>query len=172
MKSNDKTLILADSKAAIGAVKKAGRTGKARSRHLQEVVNRVAEIKERRGEVRLGWVKSHIGILGDEAADVCAKQAAEGVPLDDYGKGMSGGGGIRQWAKRTKKESVEGGEEAVIGRAMGWRRKAVTNYCRLREGKGIGGWWNAKIEDRTGGGGEMPEMWERGANAGSHCVPV
>ena len=42
-------------------------------------------------------------------------------------------------------ESVEGGEEAVIGRAMGWRREAVTNYCRLRGGKGIGGWWNASI---------------------------
>ena len=41
-----KVLILADSKAAIAAVKKAGRTGRARSRHLQKVVNMVAEIKE------------------------------------------------------------------------------------------------------------------------------
>ena len=30
-------------------------------------------------------------------------------------------------------------------RAMGWRRKAVTNYCRLRGGKGIGRWWDKKI---------------------------
>ena len=65
--------------------------GKARSGHLQEVVNRVAEIKERGGEVRGGWVRSHIGTLGNEAADVCAKQAAEGVPLDDHEKWMSGG---------------------------------------------------------------------------------
>ena len=49
----------------------------------------------------------------------CAKQAAESVPLDDHEKWMSGGGGIRQWAKRRKKESMEGGEEAVIGRPMG-----------------------------------------------------
>ena len=144
VKPNDKVLILADSKAAIAAVKKAGRTGKARSRHLQEVVNGIVKIKKRGGEVRLGWVKSHIGILGNEAADVCAKQAAEGVPLDDHEKWMSGGG-MRQWEKWRKKESVQGGEEAVIGRAMGWRREAVTNYCRLRGGKGIGGWWNAKI---------------------------
>ena len=40
-----KVLILADSKAAIAAVKKAGRTGRARSRHLQKVVNMAADIK-------------------------------------------------------------------------------------------------------------------------------
>ena len=40
---------------------------------------------------------------------------------------------------------MEDGEEAVIGRAMGWRREAVTSYCRLRGGKGIGRWWNKKI---------------------------
>ena len=36
-------------------------------------------------------------------------------------------------------------EGGGIKRAMGWRRKAVTNYCRLRGGKGIGRWWNDKI---------------------------
>ena len=77
-----KVLILADSKAAIAAVRKAGRTGKARSRGLQKVVNVVAEIKE-------GWevrVKAHMGTLGNEAADVLAKRAAERVPVDDHEK--------------------------------------------------------------------------------------
>ena len=92
VRSDNKILILADSKAAIAAVKKAGRVGRARSRHLQEVVNRVAEIKGRGEEVRLAWVKSHIGIMGNEAADVCAKQAAESVPVDDHEKWMSGRG--------------------------------------------------------------------------------
>ena len=54
-------------------------------------------------------------------------------------------GGIRQWAKQRKREYIEGGEEKVIKRAMGWRRRAVTNYCRLRGRKGIGKWWERKM---------------------------
>ena len=45
-----KALILANSKAAIAAVRKAGRTGKAKSRHLRDVVNMIAEVKEEGGE--------------------------------------------------------------------------------------------------------------------------
>ena len=45
VRQEKKVLILADSKIAIAAVRKAGRTGRARSRHLQKVVNTVAEIK-------------------------------------------------------------------------------------------------------------------------------
>ena len=58
------------------------------------------------------------------------------------------GGGIRQWARRRKIEYLgreEEGGEAVITRAMKGRRKAVTNYCRLRGGKGIGRWWENRI---------------------------
>ena len=87
--------------------------------------------------VRLGWVKAHMGILENETADVLAKQAAEGVSPDDHEKWMSGGG-IRQWAKQRKREIVE--EEAGMRRVMGWKRKVVTNYCRLRGGKGIRKW--------------------------------
>ena len=61
-----------------------------------------------------------------------AKNAAEGVNPDGHEKWMSGGG-IRQWAREWKRPYLEdgGSENAVIGRVMGWRRKAVTNYCRL-----------------------------------------
>ena len=84
-------VILADSKAAIAAVRKAGRTGRARSRHLQKVVNTLAEIKEGGEEAKLGWVKAHMGIFGNEPANVLAKNAAEGVPPGDHEKCISGG---------------------------------------------------------------------------------
>ena len=48
-------LILADSMAAIQAVKKAGKMGKARSRELVRVMREV----QKRGNVRLAWVKAH-----------------------------------------------------------------------------------------------------------------
>ena len=39
------------------------------------------------------WVKAHMGILSNEAADIVAKKAAEGVrSLENHGKWMSGGG--------------------------------------------------------------------------------
>ena len=47
-----KVLILADSKAAITAVTKAGKTGKARSRNLERTVNMIAQTRERGGEVK------------------------------------------------------------------------------------------------------------------------
>ena len=75
--------------------------------------------------------------MAEGLADALAKKAAEEVPLDDNEKWMSGGG-IRQWTKNRKMEYVEdkADGEAVIKRAMGWERKAVTNYFRLRGGKG------------------------------------
>ena len=74
-------------------------------------------LKRGGGEVKIGWVKAHMGILRNEAADMLAKNAAEGVPLDDQNKWMTGGG-IRQWAKWRKKDKVE--EVGGITRAMGW----------------------------------------------------
>ena len=83
----------------------------------------VDEIGARGAMVKLGWVKAHMGILGNEVADVLAKQAAEGVSPDDHEKWMSGGG-IRQWTERRKKEYLEKErDKAVIKRAMGWRRR-------------------------------------------------
>ena len=156
----------------------------------------IAEVKKKGGEVRIGWAKAHIGILGTRPP-MCWQKMLRRVPLDDHDKWMTGGG-IRQWAKQRKRRYLEtdglGGDgSAVIGRAMKLRRKAVTNYCRPRiipktwecvidvkktkkkllstvRRKGhreVVGW-----EDRTGGGCGVPKVWRRGGNAGAHCIPV
>ena len=86
--------------------------------------------KEGRGVVRLSWVKQHIGILENEAADMLVKRVVEGVSPNGYEKCMYKRG-IRQWVKMRKKEHVEGREgERVIKRAMGWERMAVTNHYK------------------------------------------
>ena len=41
---------------------------------------------------------------------------------------------------QKKKESVEEGGVINCKRVMGWKRRAVTSYCRLRGGKGIEKW--------------------------------
>ena len=47
-----KVLVLSDSKPAIAVFKRAGRTEKARSRHLQEIVNEIAEDREVGGRLK------------------------------------------------------------------------------------------------------------------------
>ena len=74
----------------------------------------IAEVRKGGGEVKMGWVKAHMNILGNEAADVVAKNAAERArSLEDHEKWISGGG-YRQRTKQRKREYLEGGEEAVI----------------------------------------------------------
>jgi len=64
-------VILLDSQAAIAAVRKAGRTGKARTAELRKVMMDIGE-----GQTRLGantmsfrWVRAHNEVHGNEMAD-------------------------------------------------------------------------------------------------------
>ena len=63
------------------------------------LVNTIAEVRERRGEVKLGWVKAHMGILSNEAADVIAKITMEGVRARENHKNWMFGRGIQQWVR-------------------------------------------------------------------------
>ena len=64
----DRLLILTDSRVAIAAIRKAGRSGKARTTDLREVVNAIARQEQMGGKttVRLAWVKAHVWIIGNE----------------------------------------------------------------------------------------------------------
>ena len=63
-----KVLIFSDSQAAIAAVRRAGRTGRARTGELKEVVEEVRKRQENLGPnaVRFAWVKAHVGTHGNE----------------------------------------------------------------------------------------------------------
>jgi len=71
--SESNVLILSDSQAAIAAVKKAGRTGKARTADLRRVLMDIKERQTRLGPnaVSFGWVKAHNEVHGNEQADGC-----------------------------------------------------------------------------------------------------
>ena len=80
MVGNTPVLLLTDSKAAIQAVQKAERRGIDRTRGSAEVVRRLAAINDLHGEgsTTLAWVKAHVGIAGNDRADVQVKLAVEG----------------------------------------------------------------------------------------------
>ena len=71
-------LILSDCKAAIAAIIKVGKRGQGRTKELREAVNLIAKsFRKDNKAVCLSWVKSHIGIEGNEIADKLANRAAE-----------------------------------------------------------------------------------------------
>ena len=78
---NSKILVLSDSTSAIDALINAGKTGKARTTDLARAINAVRERQERLGEdaVVIAWVKSHVGIVGNERADAEARLGADGI---------------------------------------------------------------------------------------------
>jgi len=75
--SESNVLILSGSQAAIAAVKKAGSTGKARTRDLKVAMEGIRERQSRLGPnaVSLRWVKAHNELHGNDEADRLAKEA-------------------------------------------------------------------------------------------------
>ena len=70
-------LILSDSHVVIAAVKRAGRTGKARTTDLRKVVMDIKEPQSRLGPGAVSFrrIKAHNELHGNEEADRLAKQA-------------------------------------------------------------------------------------------------
>ena len=96
--SESNVLILSDSQAAIAAVKKAGRTGRARTRDLKVVMEGIRERQSRLGPnvVLFGWVKAHNELHDNEEADRLAKEATNLYPEDPQ---ITEGGLKQAWRK-------------------------------------------------------------------------
>ncbi|KAF8464655.1 hypothetical protein BDZ91DRAFT_795537 [Kalaharituber pfeilii] len=107
-----KVLLLADPQAAISAVKRAGKTGKARIADLARVIELVAERRRRLRDaraVKLAWDKAPVGIEGNEKADEKSKEGASCLRYD----GRATGGGLHLELVQKRKEE---GERAAFGR--------------------------------------------------------
>ena len=66
-------LVLSDSSAALWAIKRAADRGRGHSRDLVEVVDEVGRHSMRELSTQFGWVKAHVGVDGNERADLMAK---------------------------------------------------------------------------------------------------
>ena len=96
-------LLLADSKVAINAIQNACKIGKARTidlKHLIEAIDNRNQIQGEEEAVAVGWVKSHIGMKGNELAN---KQVKKGARKRDRGRQVTEGE-VRQRVMEWKQE--------------------------------------------------------------------
>ena len=149
-------LILADSMAAIQAVKKTGKTGKARSEELDE-----------------GGAEE-----GEGQRQVCLGQSTRGHPRQRKSRSGSqtpnqGGrtGGPHRGGGQTTADGQEKAKRAQVswgkGRVAGWSRRAATRYTHCRTGKGNLRGWLREIGKEDG---EECRWCGEGYEYGEHIV--
>ena len=136
-------MILTDSQSAVKAIKRAGRSGKARIRDLQSIVELIKERQAAMGPqaITIGWVKAHIGIAGNEKADEEAKRASSLTPEVSR---ITEGDIKQEWRRKRTEERRR--SDTVQGRAIKWNRKALRNYTHCRTGKGRLGRWRNMLD--------------------------
>ena len=142
-----RVLILADSKVAIQAVKKAGRTGKVRTGELVRVIKEIKERQRMGHGVRLAWVKAHMGIPGNERVDERAKFFTSVVGLEV----LTERGTKQQLTARRKEECTQTGRGK--GRIARWSQRAATKYTHC--------WLDGKGRLEGMGSGDRKGRWGR-----------
>jgi len=140
-----KILVLSDSQVAIAAIRKAGKTSRARAGELKEVVEEVRRRQKNLGPdaVIIAWVKAQ----GNEKADQMAKSGAELGDEEGMGEVITEGGLRQEWERRRAEERKVKG--TGIGRAVRWGRKARVDYVHCRTGKGNLQAWRHVLDEYT-----------------------
>ena len=117
-----KFLLLSDSKTTIHRIQNAGVSGMEGTRALARLGNDIKDRQESYGgdNTLIAWVKSHIGIKGNEEADEIVKF---GSMKEKGGEIMEAG--IRQVSKEKRKS-----KRNILGFlcVVGWDRQAATTY--------------------------------------------
>ena len=135
-------LVLSDSTAALQAIKPLARSGRSRSRDLVEVVDEVHRHRLMGLSMWFRWVQAHVGIDGNELADLMAKAGCrESLRAQ-----------VREGGVRAYRKDVRGRERPQQGlgsrQVVRWNRRAVLRYTHLRVGKGDVGEWQWVIGNR------------------------
>ena len=121
-------LVLSDSTAALRAIKRAADRGRGHSRDLVEVVDEIGRHITKGLSTKFGWVKAHVGIDGNERADLMAKAGCRDSLLPQVTEG-----GLRAyWKDVRSRERAQRGLGS--GRVVWWNRRAVLRYTHLRVG--------------------------------------
>lgn len=128
-------LVLSDSSSALLGLKQGARNGHGRTKDLVEVVDEVGRRTRMGLSVHFGWVKAHVGIRGNERADLMAKAGCRESILPQVMKG----GMCVMWKNRRSEERAK--SRLGMSRVVCWNRRAVLRYMDLRVGKGDLGRW-------------------------------
>ena len=136
------TLVLSDSTAVLRAIKRAADRVHGRSKDLVEVVDEIGRHITKVFSMQFGWVKAHVGVDGNEGADLMAKEGCRESLLPQVTEG-----GVRAYWKdvRSREREQRG---LGFGRVVRWNRRAVLRYTHLRVGKGDVGEWRHVIGNK------------------------
>ena len=120
--TDNKVIILSDSKAAIQAFINAGRRGEAWTKDQVQLGNDICNGQDQYGSdnVTVGWVKAHVGIEGNERADEMAKKGAA-----KEGRNHVTEGGLRQWEKARRRDNRVKGRHLDMTK---WDRHTASTY--------------------------------------------
>lgn len=141
-------LILTDSQAAVASMERLGRGEPPRSKVEAAILQQLVRRRRQDHKTWVAWIRSHIGIPGNEAADAIAKAHAREPRGPDLQPITHEG-----LKAEAQKEARQLRFQPGFGRdRLKWDRTALGAYTQLRTERGPFGAWLHKI-------GEADNPW-------------